>query len=447
MRKLRSLANLEEISNLEEYQQLCKVFNSETVGLLLSVILEDEEVLFYDDVFEKGGITVEGLMEIVSSQPYLYGLLEEIGRSTEMLIEARSAEKYERDVSAIVCNKKGSAQREKHLSQIVGLSNSIGSIIESLGVGDGMIRTILLNRLRERFDFLYFQRLCLAAEKLGVIEEFLDIFPTENLESYHEHPDFDAETTNIYSAPKKNKDQALAISFLNSEAFVKGLSDTAEGVDCTEDGKEAALALAGERVMVQGAEKIGDFCFYFRTVPVENPANSAFILAFVYVDLGIGAGDRWFFEILRNGAICLNESRSFVDDLFENERDSLLFKATIYKAFKAHLQNCPEIEYINEPEAFKVEVRPRIEASSGVALVIEKKDISLKELGSISYSELARRLERLGIGIDRQGKHPIYIAKNGLTAPVPFHGGDIPRGTLKSILKLLNVSVRELKEV
>jgi len=49
--------------------------------------------------------------------------------------------------------------------------------------------------------------------------------------------------------------------------------------------------------------------------------------------------------------------------------------------------------------------------------------------------ELERILARNGFKVNSGGKHDIWIKKGYPPIPVPRHKGDIPKGTLISILK------------
>lgn len=51
-------------------------------------------------------------------------------------------------------------------------------------------------------------------------------------------------------------------------------------------------------------------------------------------------------------------------------------------------------------------------------------------------------LARAGFVFVRQSGHRIW-QKGGRTVPVPTHGGDIPTGTLRSIIRLPGMSVDE----
>ncbi len=59
-----------------------------------------------------------------------------------------------------------------------------------------------------------------------------------------------------------------------------------------------------------------------------------------------------------------------------------------------------------------------------------------------------RALERVGFSLERQsGSHAIYEHTDGRFANIPIHSGDIPRGTLRNILKTAKLTVDELRKL
>ncbi|MYD35892.1 MAG: type II toxin-antitoxin system HicA family toxin [Dehalococcoidia bacterium] len=68
----------------------------------------------------------------------------------------------------------------------------------------------------------------------------------------------------------------------------------------------------------------------------------------------------------------------------------------------------------------------------------------------MTYSELTRKLRRLGCVYVRQakGSHEIWANdKTGSTSPIPRHGNrDIPPGTLQRIIRNLGISRADLDE-
>lgn len=62
-------------------------------------------------------------------------------------------------------------------------------------------------------------------------------------------------------------------------------------------------------------------------------------------------------------------------------------------------------------------------------------------LPMVKVRELVRILIKLGFTNTRQkGSHAFYYHKDGRCTIVPVHTGDIPRGTLKQILKDIHLS-------
>jgi predicted RNA binding protein YcfA (HicA-like mRNA interferase family) len=59
-------------------------------------------------------------------------------------------------------------------------------------------------------------------------------------------------------------------------------------------------------------------------------------------------------------------------------------------------------------------------------------------LSGFKYSEIIKRLKRLGFEFDRQaaGSHEIWFNfETGRYTTIPNHSGDMPEGTLHAILK------------
>lgn len=66
----------------------------------------------------------------------------------------------------------------------------------------------------------------------------------------------------------------------------------------------------------------------------------------------------------------------------------------------------------------------------------------------MTYQDLPRQLRRLGCELKRQskGSHEIWHnPRQNRSAVIPRHSGDIPPGTLRSILKGLDISLEDLK--
>lgn len=72
----------------------------------------------------------------------------------------------------------------------------------------------------------------------------------------------------------------------------------------------------------------------------------------------------------------------------------------------------------------------------------------MPKLVPISHRELARKLRRAGFVEIRTSRHPVYyLAEKNLTIPVPRHGGDVPKGTLRAIIRELGMSVDEFNKL
>lgn len=68
----------------------------------------------------------------------------------------------------------------------------------------------------------------------------------------------------------------------------------------------------------------------------------------------------------------------------------------------------------------------------------------MPKLVPISHRELARKLKRAGFVEVRTSRHPVYYsARQNLTIPVPSHSGDVPKGTLRTIIREMGISVEE----
>ncbi|WP_084531628.1 type II toxin-antitoxin system HicA family toxin [Nocardia miyunensis] len=68
---------------------------------------------------------------------------------------------------------------------------------------------------------------------------------------------------------------------------------------------------------------------------------------------------------------------------------------------------------------------------------------------SVRGIKVVRALERAGFKIDRvKGSHHLMKHPDGRSVPVPVHNGkDIPKGTLRSIAIIAQMSVDELIEL
>jgi predicted RNA binding protein YcfA (HicA-like mRNA interferase family) len=68
----------------------------------------------------------------------------------------------------------------------------------------------------------------------------------------------------------------------------------------------------------------------------------------------------------------------------------------------------------------------------------------MPKLVPISHRDLARKLRRAGYVEIRTRRHPVYyLAAKDLTIPVPSHPGDVPKGTLRAIIREMGITVEE----
>lgn len=68
----------------------------------------------------------------------------------------------------------------------------------------------------------------------------------------------------------------------------------------------------------------------------------------------------------------------------------------------------------------------------------------MPKLIPVTHRELARKLRRAGYVEIRTSRHPVYyLAAKNLTIPVPRHPGDVPKGTLRAIVREMDLTVEE----
>ena len=68
----------------------------------------------------------------------------------------------------------------------------------------------------------------------------------------------------------------------------------------------------------------------------------------------------------------------------------------------------------------------------------------MPKLVPISHRELARKLRRAGFVEIRTSRHPVYYSREkDLTIPIPMHPGDVPKGTLRAIIREMHTTVEE----
>lgn len=72
----------------------------------------------------------------------------------------------------------------------------------------------------------------------------------------------------------------------------------------------------------------------------------------------------------------------------------------------------------------------------------------MPKLVPISHRELARKLRRAGFEVIRTSRHPVYYsAQKDLTIPIPSHPGDVPKGTLRTIIREMQMTVEEFNSL
>ena len=74
----------------------------------------------------------------------------------------------------------------------------------------------------------------------------------------------------------------------------------------------------------------------------------------------------------------------------------------------------------------------------------------MPKLPAVTPRRFVRALERLGFRLHRasRGSHLVYVHPDGRRVVVPMHTGrDLPRGTLVAMLKDIDVTVEELREL
>jgi predicted RNA binding protein YcfA (HicA-like mRNA interferase family) len=72
----------------------------------------------------------------------------------------------------------------------------------------------------------------------------------------------------------------------------------------------------------------------------------------------------------------------------------------------------------------------------------------MPKLIPITHRELARKLRRAGYVEIRTSRHPVYyLASRNITIPVPSHPGDVPKGTLRAIVREMALEVEEFNSL
>ncbi len=68
----------------------------------------------------------------------------------------------------------------------------------------------------------------------------------------------------------------------------------------------------------------------------------------------------------------------------------------------------------------------------------------MPKLIPISHRELASKLKRAGYVQIRTSRHTVYyLAAKNLTIPIPQHPGDVPKGTLRAIIREMGIDIEE----
>lgn len=72
----------------------------------------------------------------------------------------------------------------------------------------------------------------------------------------------------------------------------------------------------------------------------------------------------------------------------------------------------------------------------------------MPKLKRISYRTLAAKLRRAGYVEIRTSRHPVYYhAEKKITIPVPRHPGNVPIGTLRAIVREMDITVEEFNKI
>ncbi len=68
----------------------------------------------------------------------------------------------------------------------------------------------------------------------------------------------------------------------------------------------------------------------------------------------------------------------------------------------------------------------------------------MPRLTRVSYRELGAKLRRAGYVEIRTSRHPVYYLEElNVTLPVPRHPGDVPIGTLRTIVREMGLTIEE----
>ncbi len=72
----------------------------------------------------------------------------------------------------------------------------------------------------------------------------------------------------------------------------------------------------------------------------------------------------------------------------------------------------------------------------------------MPKLVPITHRNLARKLRRADYVEIRTSRHPVYyLAEKNITIPIPNHPGDVPKGTLRAIVREMGITVEEFNSL
>jgi len=69
----------------------------------------------------------------------------------------------------------------------------------------------------------------------------------------------------------------------------------------------------------------------------------------------------------------------------------------------------------------------------------------MPKLPVITYTVLAKKIKKAGYQIVRTNKHIVYChIKRNITVPIPKnHRGDVPKGTLRTIINEMKITIED----
>ena len=72
----------------------------------------------------------------------------------------------------------------------------------------------------------------------------------------------------------------------------------------------------------------------------------------------------------------------------------------------------------------------------------------MPKLVPVSHHELAQKLKKAGFQLIRTSRHPVwYHVQKNLTIPIPNHSGEVPKGTLRAIIREMELTVEEFNRL